>query len=52
MLEVEILGAPAGAPPTAEIERLVGIALASAQVEDGHIAVTFVDTDTIASLNA
>ena len=43
MLDVEILGAPPGAPPQAEIERLVGIALASAQVEDGHLAVTFVD---------
>ena len=52
MLDVEILGAPPGAPPQAEIERLVGIALASAQVEDGHVAVTFVDADTIASLNA
>jgi probable rRNA maturation factor len=52
VLEVEILGAPLGAPPQAEIERLVGIALASAQVEDGHVAVAFVDADTIASLNA
>jgi probable rRNA maturation factor len=52
VLDVEILGAPPGAPPEAEIERLVGIALASAQVEDGHIAVAFVDADTIAALNA
>jgi probable rRNA maturation factor len=52
VLEVEILGAPPGAPPEAEIERLVGIALASAQVEDGHLAVAFVDAETIASLNA
>jgi probable rRNA maturation factor len=52
VLEVEILGAPRGAPPEAEIERLVGIALASAQVEDGHVAVAFVDAETIASLNA
>jgi probable rRNA maturation factor len=52
VLDVEILGAPPGAPPEAEIERLVGIALASAQVEDGHVAVAFVDTDTIAALNA
>ena len=43
VLDVEILGAPPGAPPEAEIERLVGIALASAQVEDGHVAVAFVD---------
>jgi probable rRNA maturation factor len=52
VLDVEILGAPPGAPPEAEIQRLVGIALASAQVEDGHVAVAFVDADTIASLNA
>jgi probable rRNA maturation factor len=52
VLEVEILGAPRGAPPAAEIERLVGIALASAQVEEGHVAVAFVDPDTISALNA
>jgi probable rRNA maturation factor len=52
VLEVEILGAPAGAPPEPEIERLVSIALASAEVEDGHVAVSFVDADTIAALNA
>ena len=52
VLDVEILGAPPGAPPEAEIERLVGIALASAEVEEGHVAVAFVDAETIASLNA
>jgi probable rRNA maturation factor len=52
VLDVEVLGAPPGAPPEAEIERLVSIALASAQVEDGHVAVAFVDADTIATLNA
>jgi probable rRNA maturation factor len=52
VLEVEIVGAPASAPPQPEIERLVSIALASAQVEEGHVAVAFVDADTIASLNA
>ena len=52
MLDVEILDAPPGAPPEAEIERLVSIALASAEVEDGHVAVAFVDADTIAKLNA
>jgi probable rRNA maturation factor len=51
VLEVEILDAPPGAPPEAEIERLVSIALASAEVEDGHVAVAFVDADTIAKLN-
>jgi probable rRNA maturation factor len=52
VLDVEIVGAPPGAPPAAEIERLLGIALASAEIEDGHVAVVFVDADTIAELNA
>jgi probable rRNA maturation factor len=51
VLDVEIVGAPPSAPPQPEIERLVSIALASAQVEEGHVAVAFVDADTIASLN-
>ena len=52
MLEVEVVDAPPSAPPEAEIERIVAIALASAEVEDGHVAVAFVDADTIAKLNA
>jgi probable rRNA maturation factor len=52
VLEVEILDPPPGAPAEAEIERLVSIALASAEVDDGHVAVAFVDADTIAALNA
>jgi probable rRNA maturation factor len=52
VLEVEILAAPAAAPPEAEIERLVALALASAGVDDGHVALAFVDPDTIASLNS
>jgi probable rRNA maturation factor len=51
VLDVEVLDPPPGAPPEAEIERLVSIALASAQVEDGHVAIAFVDADTIAALN-
>jgi len=52
VLEVEILDPPAGAPPEAEIERLVGLALASAGLEDGHVAIAFVDADAITALNA
>jgi probable rRNA maturation factor len=52
VLDVEILDAPPGAPPEAEIERLVSIALASADVEEGHVAVAFVGADTITALNA
>jgi probable rRNA maturation factor len=54
VLDVEVLGAaraPA-VPPAPEIERLVAIALASAGVEDGHVAVEFVDEARIAELNA
>jgi probable rRNA maturation factor len=53
-LEVEVLGrelAPA-APPEDEIERLVGLAFATAGVADGHVAVAFVDADHITELNA
>ena len=51
MLEVEVIGSAPGAPPEAEIERLVGIALASADIEDGHVAVAFVAANEIAALN-
>jgi len=52
VLDVEVIGTAAGAPPEAEIERLVGIALASADIEEGHVAITFVDAARIAALNA
>ena len=53
MLEVEVIGPPpAGAPPPAEVERLVGLALASAAVDDGHVAVSWVSPEEIAALNA
>jgi probable rRNA maturation factor len=35
----------------AEVERLVAISLASAGIEDGHVAVEFVDEDRIHDLN-
>ncbi|HEU4656328.1 MAG TPA: rRNA maturation RNase YbeY [Capillimicrobium sp.] len=49
MLEVEVLGTAAIAGP--EVERLVAIALASAGIEDGHVAIEFVDAEHIADLN-
>jgi len=49
VLEVEVLGTAAIAQ--AEVERLVAIALASAGIEDGHVAVDFVDADRIRDLN-
>ena len=54
MLDVEIIGAErvAGAPPAPEAERLLALALASAGVEDGHLAVEYVGAARIAELNA
>jgi probable rRNA maturation factor len=53
MLEVEVIGdGGPEAPAQAEVERLVAIALASAGVADGHVAVEFVDAGRIAELNA
>ncbi len=54
MLDVEIIGAEgvAGAPPQPEAERLVALALASAGVDDGHIAIAYVGAERIAELNA
>jgi probable rRNA maturation factor len=51
VLEVEVIGAPA-ALPAGEVERLASLAAASAGVEDGHLAVTFVSGERIAALNA
>jgi probable rRNA maturation factor len=49
-LEVELVGPEA--VPAAEVRRLVELALARAGVRDGHVAVTFVDAEEIARLNA
>lgn len=56
-LEIEVLGARIAAgrddlPEPAEIERLVALAVGSAGVRDGHLAVSFVDAARIAELNA
>jgi probable rRNA maturation factor len=50
VLEVEVIGD--GGPGRREVERLVALALASAGVEDGHVAVEFVSASRIAELNA
>ncbi|MGH2855486.1 MAG: rRNA maturation RNase YbeY [Solirubrobacteraceae bacterium] len=55
MVEVEVLGAQAlgaDAPPAAQVRRLCVLAAVSAGVDEGHLAIEFVDTVRIASLNA
>jgi probable rRNA maturation factor len=49
VLEVEVIGS--SELPEESLRKLVAIALASAGVEDGHVAVQFVDSDRIAELN-
>jgi probable rRNA maturation factor len=51
MLEVEVVGRPESAPAQAEIARLCALALASAGIEDGHLAIEFVSPERIAELN-
>ena len=50
MLEVEVIGS--SELPEESLRRLVAIALASADVEEGHLAVEFVDAERITALNA
>jgi probable rRNA maturation factor len=49
-LEIDVVGAPLELPG-AEVERLVALALASAGIEDGHVAVEFVGSERIRELN-
>ena len=49
MLDVEVIGS--SDLPEESLRRLVAIALASAGVDDGHVAVEFVDEERIAELN-
>jgi probable rRNA maturation factor len=53
MLEVEVFGTQllSGPLPLGKAERLCALALASAGVKDGHLAVEFVDSGRIAELN-
>jgi probable rRNA maturation factor len=54
VLDVEVIGidAVAGQDPTAvEVEELCALALSSAGIEDGHLAIEFVDEDRIRELN-
>ena len=54
MLDVDVITAVSagGLPPAEEVERLLTLALGSAGIEDGHVAVEFVGAARIAELNA
>ncbi len=53
MIDVEVLGAslPRDAPPRSEVIRLCALAAAAAGIDDGHLAVEYVDSERIAELN-
>jgi probable rRNA maturation factor len=53
MLDVEVVGVQllAGPLPQSDVERLCALALASAGIRDGHLAVEFVDAKRMAELN-
>jgi probable rRNA maturation factor len=48
LLDVEVIG---DALPREEVERAAVLAAATAGVDDGHVAVAFVDAEEIAALN-
>ncbi len=49
MIGIELV--PTGGPTAVEVEELCAIALASAGIADGHLAIEFVDEDRIRDLN-
>ncbi len=62
MLEIEVIGIDRigldgeravglVVPTAAELERLCALAIASAGIEDGHVAIEFVDAERIQALN-
>ena len=46
-----MLGLPAGAPSARELQQLCLLALSSAEIDDGHVALEFVSEDRIRDLN-
>ena len=53
-LEIEVVGIDAlgpDGPAESELEQLCSLALASAGIDDGHVAIEFVDEDRIRELN-
>ena len=53
MIEVDVLGGPltSGAPAPGEVRRLCVLATAAFGIEDGHLAIEYVDSARIAELN-
>jgi probable rRNA maturation factor len=54
VLDIEVMGLQDGAdgvPTAVEVEELCMLALASAGIDDGHLAVEFVDPDRMQDLN-
>ena len=54
MLDIEVIGLEVrepGGPTAVEVEELCTLALSSAGIEDGHVAIEFVDEDRIRDLN-
>jgi probable rRNA maturation factor len=54
LLDIEVIGLddlPPGGPTAVEIEELCVLALSSADVEEGHVAIEFVGEDRIRDLN-
>jgi probable rRNA maturation factor len=61
MLDVEVIGiedsleydpqSPLARPTAVELEELCALALSSAGIEEGHVAIEFVDTERIRELN-
>ena len=50
-LEVEVLGLLPAAPSARELEQLCVLALSSAEIDEGHLAIEFVSEDRIRELN-
>ncbi len=54
MLDIEVIGIDAlvaDGPTAVEVEELCTLALSSAGIDDGHVAIEFVDEDRIRELN-
>jgi probable rRNA maturation factor len=54
VLDIEVIGldgVPSDGPSAVEVEELCVLALATAGISDGHVAIEFVDEDRIKDLN-